>query len=59
MVANIIIGTCCILVALMPNPSYYLGEQLFGVGIMPYWIANLLLIGIGILNIVGGVWPHD
>ena len=52
---SLLAGIFCIGVALIPDPTPYFGESLFKVKIMPYWVMDVMLVIIGVLNISNGL----
>jgi hypothetical protein len=55
MVAELIVGALSIAVAFIPKPTYYFGENLFGVRIIPYWIFECIQVAMGAYLIKDGL----
>lgn len=53
--ADIILGAVNISLAFMPKNSYYFGEGLFGIRVMPYWIFECAQVAVGAFLIKEGV----
>lgn len=45
-----IVGLSIVFVASWPNPTYYFGETLFGIKLMPYWVMNWIMVFVGGLD---------